>query len=154
MIERADILLVEDNPADIELARHAFSRCRVACRFDVVKDGEEALDFLFCRGVYAKRERVEPPRCVLLDLKLPKVDGLEVLRQLKEAPLLRRVPVIVLSSSSQASDIARSYDLGANSYLVKPLEFGEFTQLASDISRYWLELNQDAQQGMLSPSVA
>lgn len=144
MSPHADILLVEDNRDDVELALHAF-RCRgLAERIHVVYDGVEALDFLFCRGNYHNRHAADLPRCVLLDLKLPRLDGHEVLRQIRGDPRTRRVPVVVLTSSQQDSDLALSYDLGVNSYLVKPLDFADFREVAGEIARYWLDRNQVA----------
>jgi two-component system response regulator len=136
------ILLVEDNPHDLELALHAFARSRLTNRIDVARDGAEALDYLFCRGAHAARAFDEHPRVVLLDLKLPLVDGLEVLRQLKADPRTRLIPVVVLTSSREDRDVVESYRLGVNSYIVKPVDFAQFVEAVRQLGLYWLLLNE------------
>ena len=143
MISNAvEILLVEDNPNDVELTLHALQRHNLANRIHVVRDGEEALDFLFCRGAYQSRDSGLGPKVILLDLKLPKVDGLEVLRQIRGDERTRLLPVVVMTSSRQERDIAESYKLGINSYVVKPVDFQQFSEAVRQIGCYWLLLNQ------------
>ena len=137
-----DILLIEDNPNDLELTQHALRASNLANRLHVARDGEEALDFLLCRGLYSERDSTLGPKLVLLDLKLPKVDGLEVLRAMRGDPSTMLLPVVVLTSSDQETDMVKSYELGANSYLVKPVDFGEFTAAVSQLGMYWLLLNE------------
>jgi two-component system response regulator len=137
-----EILLVEDNPSDVELTLHALRKHNLANRIHVVRDGEEALDFLFCRGAYKNRDASIPPKVVLLDLKLPKVDGLEVLRQIRGDERTRVLPVVIMTSSRQERDIVESYKLGINSYIVKPVDFDQFTDAVRQIGCYWLLLNQ------------
>ncbi|WAC06094.1 MAG: response regulator [Methanoregula sp.] len=136
------ILLVEDNEAHAELVMRSMRDQRVANIIYHVLDGQQALDFLLHKGDYANTEKKSPrPNLVLLDLRLPKVDGLEVLKTIKESPDLKRIPVVVLTSSDAETDIARSYDYHANSYVVKPLEFKTFTKLMEDLGFYWLGWN-------------
>ncbi len=143
MEEKAvEILLVEDNPYDVELTLLAFQENRLANNIQVVRDGAEALDFIFGRGEYEGRNIDRKPRLVLLDLKLPKMDGLEVLRELKSDPRTRLIPVVVLTSSREEVDITQSYQLGVNSYIVKPVDFIQFTRAAHELGLYWLLLNQ------------
>lgn len=142
MTDPVSILLVEDNPHDVELALHAFKTNKIANHVQVARDGAEALDFLFREGEFASLVDEPLPDIVLLDLKLPKVDGLEVLRRMKEDPVVRFVPVVVLTSSQQESDMVRSYDLGVNSYIVKPVDFDQFTEAVKTIGFYWLLLNE------------
>lgn len=137
-----EILLVEDNPYDVELALHAFKKNNLANRIQVVRDGEEALEFLFGAGPFAGRDLSNGPRVVLLDLKLPKVDGLEVLRAIKADPRTQTLPVVVLTSSREERDIVESYKLGVNSYIVKPVDFEQFTEAVRQLGLYWLLLNQ------------
>lgn len=137
-----EILLVEDNAHDVELTLHAFEKRNLANHVHVVRDGQEALDFLFGNAEYADRKGVTPPRVVLLDLKLPKVDGLEVLRTIRSDPSLHSLPVVVLTSSREDRDLIESYELGVNSYIVKPIEFSSFIETASTLGLYWLLLNQ------------
>jgi two-component system, response regulator len=139
--EMAEILLVEDDPNDVELTLHAFQRHNLANSVHVVRDGQEALDFLFAQGEHAHRAGMPPPRVVLLDLKLPKLDGLEVLREIRSHAELELVPVVVMTSSREDSDLVESYELGANSYIVKPIEFPKFVETASTLGLYWLLLN-------------
>jgi two-component system, response regulator len=136
------VLLVEDNPNDLELAQLAFERGRFANQVDVARDGEEALEYMFCRGRYASRDAGEVPRVVLLDVKLPFVDGTEVLRRLKAAVSTRHVPVVMLTSSAQDQDLQACYELGANSYIVKPVDMEQFLTAVQNIGLYWLMLNQ------------
>lgn len=147
-----EILLVEDNPDDIELALHALEEYRVANRIHVVRDGAEALDFIFCRGAYADRQVDTPPRVVLLDLKLPLVDGMEVLRQVKADPCTRRIPIVMMTASNQEADMVRSYELGVNSYIVKPVDFDQFKESMRALGFYWLLLNEPAPQVDSLPS--
>ncbi|HET6585165.1 MAG TPA: response regulator [Nannocystaceae bacterium] len=135
------ILLVEDNPDDVELTLRAFARANVANELVVVRDGEEALEYLFATGRYAGRNVDEQPQVVLLDLKLPKVDGHEVLRRVRAHEATRRLPIVVLTSSNEERDIVRSYDLGANSFVRKPVDFSEFVDAARHLGLYWLVLN-------------
>ena len=137
-----EILLVEDNPDDVELALHALEEYHVANHIQVVRDGAEALDFMFARGAYAVRDVANRPKVILLDLKLPLVDGLEVLRQLKADPRTQMIPVVVLTSSREERDLVESYRLGVNSYIVKPLDFEQFTESARQLGFYWLLLNE------------
>jgi two-component system, response regulator len=137
-----EILLVEDNPNDIEITLHAFRKHNLANRIQVVRDGEEALEFIFCTGRFEVRDINDPPKIILLDLKLPLVDGLEVLRQIKADPRTKKIPVVVLTSSRQEQDVVRSYDYGVNSYIVKPLDFDQFTESARILGLYWVLLNQ------------
>ena len=137
-----EILLVEDNPNDVELALHALKKNNIANRIEVVRDGAEALDFIFCTGAYASRSMNNAPKVILLDLKLPKVDGLEVLRQIKADPRTRAIPVVVLTSSREDRDIVESYNLGVNSYIVKPVDFEQFNESVRQLGMYWLLLNQ------------
>lgn len=137
-----EILLVEDNPNDVELALHAFRRNNLVNRIEVVRDGAEALDFLFHTGAYAGCAADDNPRVILLDLKLPKIDGIEVLRRIKADPRTRMLPVVVLTSSREDRDIDECYSLGANSYLVKPVAFEKFIETASVLGMYWLLFNQ------------
>lgn len=137
-----EILLVEDNPNDVELALHALKKNNIANRIEVVRDGAEALDFIFCNGAYVSRSIANSPKVILLDLKLPKVDGLEVLRQIKSDPRTRAIPVVVLTSSREERDIVESYNLGVNSYIVKPVDFEQFTEAVHTLGLYWLLLNQ------------
>jgi two-component system response regulator len=139
-----DILLVEDNPNDVELTLHALKRHNLANRVEVLRDGAEALDYIFCTGAYAARAIEAPPKIVLLDLKLPKVDGLEVLRQIKADPRTRKIPVVVLTTSQEQRDIIESYDLGVNSYIVKPVNFDQFVEATRILGLYWLVLNEPA----------
>lgn len=137
-----EILLVEDNPNDVELALHALKKKNIANRIEVVRDGAEALEFIFAAGAYADRQNAKNPRVILLDLKLPKVDGLEVLRQIKADLRTRAIPVVVLTSSREERDIVESYNLGVNSYIVKPVDFEQFTESVRQLGLYWLLLNQ------------
>ena len=141
-IDDVEILLVEDNPSDEELTLHAFGKYELADQIHVVRDGAEALDFLFCRGAFAGRQASKPPKLVLLDIKLPKVDGLEVLRQLKSRESTKHIPVVMLTSSQEDSDIIAGYQRGANSYVVKPVGFTQLTEVVRDIAKYWLILNK------------
>lgn len=142
MAKPVEILLVEDNPSDEELTLHALRKYKLVNDIEVVRDGAEALDFLFGRGAYADRTANDVPRMILLDLKLPKVDGLEVLRQIKAEDHLKRIPVVVLTSSNHETDIVESYNLGVNSYIVKPVEFDQFTETVRQLGLYWLLLNE------------
>jgi two-component system response regulator len=137
-----DILLVEDNPEDVELTLRAFRTHRLANAVHVVPDGAEALDFLFGTGAYAERASCQPPRVVVLDLKLPKIDGLEVLRRIKGDPRTQAIPVVVLTSSQQEQDVVKSYALGVNSYIVKPVDFEKFIEAVGKVGLYWLLLNR------------
>ena len=137
-----EILLVEDNPADVELALHALRQNNLANGIQVARDGEKALDFLFCRGAYSERDANDRPKLVLLDLKLPKVDGLEVLREIKSDPRTKALPVIVLTSSREEKDLVQSYQLGVNSYIQKPVDFDQFRETVKQLGLYWLVVNQ------------
>jgi len=139
---RVEILLVEDDPNDVELTLHTFKAHNLANRIEVVRDGAEALEFIFGAGAYAQRRIVDGPKVILLDLKLPKVDGLEVLRRVKADPRTRLIPVVVLTSSREERDIVESYELGVNSYIVKPVNFEQFTEAVRSLGMYWLLLNQ------------
>jgi len=136
-----DILLVEDNPADAELALRALRTHHLSNPVHLVRDGEEALDFLFCRGAFTGRSFERAPKLVLLDLKLPKVDGMEVLRQLKADPRTRPIPVVILTSSREERDLVESYQLGVNSYIQKPVDFDQFRQVVKQLGLYWMVVN-------------
>jgi CheY-like chemotaxis protein len=142
MIRSRIILLVEDNPDDVELTRRAFAKSDVATDIVVATDGEGALDYLFATGSHAGRDPRLLPEVVLLDLKLPKIDGLGVLRRIRADQRTCRLPVVVLTSSNEEQDVIRSYDLGANSFVQKPVDFGEFIAAARHLGSYWLVLNQ------------
>lgn len=137
-----EILLVEDNTRDIELALCALRKENLNNSIEVLRDGEEALDFLFCRGTYEHRSFESPPKLVILDLKLPKVNGLEVLRALKDDTRTRAIPVAILTSSDEERDLLDSYKLGVNSYMRKPVDFGQFREIVKQLGLYWLIVNQ------------
>jgi CheY-like chemotaxis protein len=137
-----ELLLIEDNPQDLELALLALQQGPTAPRVHVARDGAEALDFIFCEGAYSNRHFTNQPKVILLDLKLPKIDGLDVLRRLKQDPRTALIPVVVLTSSKEQSDVVESYKLGVNSYIVKPVNFERFTEAVRDLGLYWMRLNQ------------
>lgn len=136
------ILMVEDNPDDAELALRAFEKHKLANQVHWVKDGVKALDFIFARNQYSGRVNNDRPKLILLDLKLPKVDGLEVLRQIKSNEATKMIPVVVLTSSDEEEDMIESYNLGVNSYITKPVGFEKFVETVSKLGLYWLLLNQ------------
>jgi two-component system, response regulator len=136
-----EILLVEDNPLDAELTLRALQMSKLANQIQLVRDGEEALDFLFCRGTFSSRRFERAPRLILLDLKLPKVDGLQVLDKVKGDPRTKAIPVIILTSSKEERDLVRGYKLGVNSYIQKPVNFGEFQKVVEQLGMYWLLVN-------------
>jgi CheY-like chemotaxis protein len=138
-----EILLVEDNQDDLDMTLFALRRAKLANHIQVLRDGEAALDFIFCRGPHAGRKLANEPKVILLDLKLPKVDGLEVLRAIKADPRTQNIPVVMLTSSREQSDIVESYKLGVNSYIVKPVDFEQFTDAVQKLGLYWLLLNQN-----------
>ena len=142
-----EILLVEDNPNDLELTMHALTKHNLANKIHVVRDGEEALDFLFCRGAFGGRTFDNAPKVVLLDLKLPKVDGLEILRAVKSDARTKAIPVVVMTSSKQQRDLVESYQLGVNSYIQKPINFAEFQEVIRQLGYYWLAINQPPPSG-------
>ena len=137
-----EILLVEDNPNDAELTLRALKKQKLANPVHVAEDGEEALDFIFCRGKYAERNPSIPLKVILLDLKLPKINGLEVLRELKSDDRTKKLPVVIITSSREDPDIKAAYELGANSYVVKPVDFPSFLDAMSQIGMYWLVVNE------------
>ncbi len=141
-LTEVELLFVEDNRDDVELTLRALRKRNLANRIHVVEDGEKALEFIFCTGEYADRDINFPPKAILLDLKLPKVSGLEVLKKIKSDDRTKTIPVIVLTSSSEAGDLKEAYLLGANSYLVKPVDFGNFVRVLSTAGLYWLLLNK------------
>lgn len=136
------ILLVEDNPDDEALTVRALNKNKIANNLVVVRDGVEALDFLFCTGPYSERDPHEMPEVILLDLKLPKVDGLEVLRQVRADERTRLLPVVILTSSKEEQDLLKSYSFGANSYIRKPVDFSQFVEAIHQLGMYWLVLNE------------
>ena len=137
-----EILLVEDNPSDAELITRALRKVNLANHLIHVKDGEEALDFIFATGTFAGREKQYVPKVILLDIKMPKVDGIEVLRQIKANSETKRIPVVIMTSSKEEQDIIRSYELGVNSFVVKPVEFNDFAKAVSELGLYWVLINQ------------
>jgi len=136
------ILLVEDNEDDVTLTLRALEKNRLHNDVEIVRDGQEALDLLFRRGEYASRAPSDLPELILLDLKVPRVDGLEVLRQIRASPITQFLPVVVLTSSSQERDVVQSYQLGANSYVQKPVDFDDFIEATRQLGMYWLVLNK------------
>jgi len=145
MVEEIEILLVEDNPEDAEMTMRALHRNNLVNRLHWVKDGEEALEYLYRSGRYAGRDPARPPKLVLLDIKMPKVDGIEVLRRLKADPATRSVPVVIMTSSNEDRDVVESYRLGVNSYVVKPLQFDAFLETVAKIGLYWVLTNRAPQ---------
>lgn len=140
--EKYDIVLVEDNPNDSELMIRALRSNKIANSLIVLEDGEQALDYLFCNGQYADRESLVTPKVIFLDIKLPKVNGLEVLKQLKSDDRTRKIPTIILTSSKQDPDIETAYNLGVNSYVVKPVDFNIFKETINQLGSYWLGVNE------------
>ena len=136
-----EILLVEDSPQDLELALRALKKANVSNAIQVARDGTEALNYIFCEGPHAARRIEQVPKLVLLDLKLPKVDGLEVLRRIKTDPRTKSIPVVILTSSKEQRDVVESYHLGVNSYIVKPVNFEGFAKAVGELGFYWLLLN-------------
>ena len=141
-LQQIEILLAEDNPADAEMTQRALRKHHLGNRLYWAKDGAQALDFIFCRGAYTGRDPANPPKLVLLDIKMPKVDGIEVLRQLKADESARLIPVVVMTSSNEERDVLESYRLGANSYIVKPVGFESFAEAVSAAGLYWVLINQ------------
>jgi len=141
VMEEVEILLVEDNPTDAELTMRALKRKNMANQVFWVKDGAEALDFIFAKGEFSNRNPDNLPRLILLDLRMPKVDGLEVLQKIKAEENTRKIPVVVLTSSKEDRDIVESYELGVNSYVSKPVEFDEFIDAVSTLGFYWMLIN-------------
>ena len=141
-LEQIEILLAEDSPKDAEMTQRALRKHNLGNRVHWVKDGAEALDFLFCRGAYADHDMTRPPKLVLLDIKMPKVDGIEVLRQVKADERTRVIPVVVMTSSNEERDVMESYRLGVNSYIVKPVEFASFLEVVAKIGLYWVLTNR------------
>ena len=137
-----ELLLVEDNPQDLELALRALRKANLTNHIHVVRDGAEALEFIFCEGTYASRKITNAPKLILLDLKLPKVDGLEVLKRIRSDTRTKSIPVVMLTSSKEQSDVMESYNLGINSYIVKPVNFESFSAAVSQLGFYWLLLNE------------
>lgn len=137
-----EILLVEDNAQDLALTQRALRKANLANFIHVVRDGAEALEFLFCEGAYARRKIEDGPKVILLDLKLPKIDGLQVLKRIKSDPLTRAIPVVVLTSSKEQNDVVESYHLGVNSYIVKPVNFERFAEAVEHLGMYWLLFNE------------
>lgn len=137
-----EILIVEDNPSDAELTVRALKKNNLANNMFVVEDGQEAIDFLFCKGKYSDRNIENPPKIILLDLKLPKISGLEVLRMIKNDPRTADIPVVVVTSSQEEPDIKEAYKLNVNSYVVKPVNFVQFVEAMSTLGMYWLLINQ------------
>lgn len=142
VIDDVEILLVEDNEEDVELTLHALRRNNLANRIHVVRDGEEALDFLFCRGAFGNRNFANAPKLILLDLKLPKVDGMEVLRQVKSDARTKAIPVVILTASKEEKDMVNGYHLGVNSYIQKPVDFDQFREMVKQLGLYWLVVNE------------
>ncbi len=140
--KEVEILLVEDNPDDVELTLHALRQEKLANQVAIARDGEEALDFLFCRGPHSGRTFANGPKVVLLDLKLPKVDGIEVLRQVKNDPRTKAIPVVILTSSREEKDMIHSYQLGVNAYIQKPVDFEQFRNVVKQLGLFWLVVNQ------------
>jgi CheY-like chemotaxis protein len=137
-----EILLVEDNPDDLEMTLRALKKANLANRIQIARDGAEALDFIFCEGAHAERKIENVPRVILLDLKLPKVDGFEVLRRIKSDERTKAIPVVALTSSREQRDVYETYNLGVNSYIVKPVDFERFAHAVQKLGVYWLLLNQ------------
>jgi CheY-like chemotaxis protein len=137
-----EILLIEDNPADVVLTLRGLKKRNLSNKVLVINDGAEALDYIFARGEYEDRNMENIPRLILLDLKLPKVHGLEVLRQIKSNEMTKVIPVVVLTSSTEEKDVIESYKLGVNSYIAKPVDFDKFLKAAEEIGLYWVLLNQ------------
>lgn len=140
--KQVDILLVEDNPNDVELTIRALKKNNLLNTLIRVKDGEEALDYIFTRGAFIDRDIKDTPTLILLDLKLPKIDGIEVLRIIKSDPRTKKIPVVVLTTSKDERDVSESYNLGANSYIVKPVDFEKFVAAVKELGYYWLLLNE------------
>jgi two-component system response regulator len=141
-LDEVEILLVEDNPTDAELTMRALKRKNLINKLVWVKDGAEALDFIFAKGMYSKRNMNDLPKLILLDLRMPKVDGLEVLHEIKANEKTKRIPVVILTSSKEDRDIVESYKLGVNSYVSKPVEFDEFIDAVSTMGFYWILINK------------
>jgi CheY-like chemotaxis protein len=137
-----EILLVEDNQDDLDMTLRALRKANLANRIQIASDGVEALDFIFCQGVHSKRKIENGPKVILLDLKLPKIDGLEVVKRIKSDPRTKAIPVVMLTSSKEQKDVIESYRLGVNSYIVKPVNFEGFAAAVQELGMYWLLLNQ------------
>lgn len=151
-MDSVEILLVEDNPNDEELTLYALKKNNITNHIQVVRDGAEALEYLFCTDAYAHRQINDPPKVVLLDLKLPKVDGLEVLEKVKSDARTRAIPVVMLTSSQEERDIVESYQLGVNSYIVKPVDFEQFIEAVRKLGLYWMLLNKTPSRNNTSDS--
>jgi DNA-binding response OmpR family regulator len=141
-MERMEILLVEDDPRDVRLTMRELQAERYNAKIELARDGAEALDFLFCKGPYSQRPADRPPKLVLLDLKLPKIDGLQVLREIKGNPATQAIPVVILTSSKEEKDMIESYKLGVNSYIQKPVDFEQFRETIRTLGIYWVGVNQ------------
>ncbi|MCX5797204.1 MAG: response regulator [Elusimicrobia bacterium] len=140
--EQIEVLLVEDNPNDVELIMRAFKKHNLANKVHLAKDGAEALDFVFCTGAYKDRDIRKPPKVVILDLKLPKVSGKEVLKRMKSDERTKTMPIVVMTSSQEESDVVESYNYGVNSYIVKPVDFEKFVDTIQGLGMYWLFINK------------
>jgi two-component system response regulator len=139
---KVEVLLVEDNPHDAEMTIRSLKKVNLANRLIHLKDGKEALDFIFAKGAFSDRQIENKPKVILLDIKMPKIDGIEVLRQIKANEITRTIPVVIMTSSKQEQDIITSYNLGVNSYVVKPVDFESFAKAVSELGLYWLITNQ------------